>query len=232
MPGMPDVIQKSPIMRRFELFSQNPDAGTLNKAINRLGGDKNLPDNQLLKIAEDLGFYDAAHPSTHFRQHWLGLPPNPDPFWPTIQQDVNDKIRAGMLKACQLLRDTGDPLEVWWAMSGAEGTTEFQVSVTNFGARILVIFHTPMVPCDEPLKDSRYTWIVTNDDMGNVVTRKAQVPQSAEPPEAPIQALRGPRKLVAKQPTRRPGPGPKKRKLARKTKPAKKRAGKSAKRKR
>ena len=213
MPGMPDLMQKSPIMRRFELFSRMPgsqNSQRLADAINRLGGDPTAPDNQLLKIAEDLGFYDASHPSAHFRTHWLGLPPAADPFWPTIQQEVNDKIRAGMLKTCQLFQTTGHPVEFWWIMSGAEGTTDWQMSVTDFGERILAVFHTPTVPCDEPLKDSQFTWVVTTGDAGDVVTRPAKVPQSAEQPDPVGLALAAKRKVVAKRPKRHPVPGPKK----------------------
>jgi hypothetical protein len=210
---MPDIIQKSPVMQRFEWFSQipgNEDSDILKEAIKRLSGNANLPDNKLLKIALDLGFYADSAAAVHFRRHWLGEPPDPDPFWPTIQDTVNKVLRKGMLKACELYRDTGLPSEVWWAISGAEGTTDWQMTVSQYNGRILVVFHTPMVPCDATLVDSQRTWVILEDDTGDVVTRAAKVPLGSELPEPGAALRKKPHKKISKKPKRRPGHGPKK----------------------
>jgi len=230
MPAPPDPIQKSPVMQRFESFSQvpgNENSGILQQAISRLGGDPNLPNNQLLNIALDLGFYGDDTAAAHFRRHWLGEPPDAAPFWPTIQDKVNKVLRKGMLKACQLYRDTGYPAEVWWALSGAVGTTDWQMTVSQYQGRILVVFHTPMVaaPADAALVDSQWTWVIEEDEVsGEVVTRPAMVPEGSELPDYPVQAAalaKEKRKTSRKQPRRRPGHGPKTKKAAPRAKRAK-----------
>lgn len=231
MPGIPDVMQKSPVMHRFEAFSRvpgNQNSPIIAQAIARLGGNPADPNNDLLKIAIDLGFYANDAAAVHFRRHWLGRPPNPDPFWPTILPIVDGVLRQGMLKWCQLYRTTGLPAEFWWAASGDQGTLEFQMTVTRYGGRILVVFHTPMVPCAEPLQDSTRTSIIRME-AGAIVTRPTKVPVGSElpdpgAPEAAMRLVPPKKKRVAKKPPRRPGPRPPKKgvKRAKKTRVKKK----------
>jgi hypothetical protein len=241
---MPDLIQKSGIMQRFELFSNNPanqNSSIVTDAIARLGGNPALPNNDLLKIARDLGFYADDLAATHFRRHWLGRGGDAKPFWPTIQNTVNAVLRKGMLKACELYKQTGFPGEFWWVASGGIGTADFQMSVSVYRQRILVVFHTPLIPCDEPLVDSTRTFITLEDDTGTVVTRPAVVPAGSELPEPPplAQFAAGARRrVVARRPGRRPGPPPKgpkrpsKKRVVKKAPAKGKKRAKAAKRKR
>ena len=180
MPGMPDPIQKSGVMRRMEEFSgvpNNANSKRLKAAIASLQADPNGA--TLEAIANAGNFYDGSHKADHFRKHWLGEGPGADPFWPGIQEKVKKTLSSGMLKVAQLFQSTGKPCQFLWVMSGAEGTTDWWMSITEGSKTIVVIFHTPLVPCDLPLEDSKTVWVV-NGEKGSYTPRPVKVPANSE----------------------------------------------------
>ena len=182
MPGMPDPIQKSGVMQRMETFTADPanaSCGLLTAAINSLKADPN--GNALVAIATNSGFYGGANGANHFRKHWLGEGPDADPFWPGIQAKVKQTLRSGMLKTAQLFKSTAKPCQFLWVMSGAQGTTDWWMSITEGMKFIVVIFHTPLVPCDLPLEDSKTVWVV-NGDSGSFAPHPVKVPVGSEAP--------------------------------------------------
>ena len=182
MPGMPDPIQKSGVMRRFEEFSNTPANASSSDLANAIAALENDPTGAtLVAIAKGAKFYDTTKPEKHFQKHWLGEGPNPAPFWPGIQDKVKKTLRAGMLKAAKLFRDTKKPCQFLWVMSSPEGSTDWWMSVTEGAKTIVVIFHTPRVPCDEKLVDSTAVFIV-DGSTGSFAARPAKVPVGTEGP--------------------------------------------------
>lgn len=181
MPGMPDPIQKSGVMRRIEDFTGDPNnatSGDLTKIINALTADLN---GTSLAATARIKFYGGANPDTHFLKHWLGEGTGPNPFWPGIQPKVRKTLRAGMLKAAELFQAKKKPCQFLWVRSGPEGGTDWWMSITEGAKAIVVIFHTPNVPCDASLEDSKTVWIV-DGSTGNYTARPAKVPKGSELP--------------------------------------------------
>lgn len=182
MPGMPDPIQKSGVMQRIEVFTGNPanaSSGVITGVINALTADP--AGNALVAMATNGGFYGVSNSAEHFRRHWLGEGPNADPFWPGIQAKVKQTLRNGLLKVAQLYKATAKPCQFLWVMSGAEGTTHWWMSITEGVETIIVIFHTPLVPCSLPLVDSETVWVVDGDS-GSFQPRPVKVPAGSEAP--------------------------------------------------
>lgn len=183
MPGMPDPIQKSGVMRRFEDFTKDPSnastspSSLLQKAIEALQGDPN--GHTLVAIAKVAKFYDGTNRETHFEKHWLGEGSNPAPFWPGIQDKVKKTLRAGMLTAATLFQKKKKPCQFLWVMSAPEGSTDWWMSVTEGPTTIVVIFHTPRVPCDQNLVDSKSVFII-DGSTGSFAARPAKVPVGTE----------------------------------------------------
>ncbi len=180
MPGMPDPIQKSGVMRRMEEFSGVPNharSKRLQEAIDSLKADPNGA--TLEAVAKAGNFYDASHNSDHFRKHWLGEGSGADPFWPGIQEKVKKTLSSGMLKAAELFQSTCKPCQFLWVMSGDEGTTDWWMSITEGSNVIVVIFHTPRVPCDLALEDSKTVWVVDGAG-GSYTARPVKVPVNSE----------------------------------------------------
>ncbi|MDX2166548.1 MAG: hypothetical protein SF182_05770 [Deltaproteobacteria bacterium] len=192
MPGMPDIILKSPVMGRFETFTKGvansaAKQAKLQTAIARLAN----PADSLVQIAVDLKFYSDKAAADHFERHWLGVGMNPTPFWPSIPSaKITAIIRGGMLQVCQLVDDTWLPAEFWWVMSGQPGTGDWQMSVSKGANQITAIFHTPVVPCGNiPLEEAPNTWVVL--DEAGVKTRHAMRPV---PPAAKKKPKKPPKK--------------------------------------
>jgi hypothetical protein len=182
MPGMPDPIQKSAVMRRIEKFTDDPanaSSGVITGVINALTADP--AGNALVAMATNGGFYGGPNSPDHFRRHWLGENPNADPFWPGIEAKVKQTLRSGILKVAQLFKATAKPCQFLWVMSGPEGSTEWWMSITEGLRTIVVIFHTPLVPCDLPLEDSKTVWVV-NGASGSFDPKPVKVPVGSETP--------------------------------------------------
>ncbi len=182
MPGMPDLIQKSGVMRRMEIFSQVPsNAGSalLDTVIDGLQADPN--GDALDAIAIGGGFYGDDTAAEHFRKHWLGKGPDAAPFWPTIQDKVKKTLRNGMLQVAQTFQATAKPCQFLWVMSGPEGSTDWWMSVTEGETSIVAIFFTPLVPCDYELEDSKTVWVVKEQN-GDYTPRPVKVPRWSEQP--------------------------------------------------
>jgi hypothetical protein len=169
-------------MQRMEKFAADPanaSSGGLTGVINALTADTD--GNTLVAIASNGGFYGGPHSADHFRKHWLGEGPNPEPFWPGIQVKVKKSLRSGMLKAAQLFKSTKKPCQFLWVMSGEEGTTKWWISITEGSKTITVIFHTPLVPCDLELEDSKTVFVVDGDS-GSFEPTPVKVPKGSEAP--------------------------------------------------
>ena len=203
MPGMPDVILKSPIMHRFETFTAGVKSSArkrtkLQKAITRLSD----PNDSLVDIALDLDFYSSKAAAEHFEKHWLGLDPLVPTFWPTLTpQPITTIIRLGLLKVCRLVKSSKLPAEFWWVMSGVNGTTDWEMSVSKGKRQITVMFHTPQIPCAVKIEDSPRTWISLNQfdpnsGLSTVLLRPAKQP--ARPPKKP--KAKAKKKKKAKRP--------------------------------
>src|SRR5262245_13557955 len=121
MPGMLDIILKAPIFDRLEAASNVPGAQNdppLDKIIKSL---KDRTDG-LVDIGLYMGFYGSSQQAEHLKKHWLNDPPG-DGFW----QGINTEpiIRAGLLKAAQVFKQHGRGLEIYWAMSGSQASTDW-----------------------------------------------------------------------------------------------------------
>jgi hypothetical protein len=178
---MPDVLQRAPILRRLAKASRVPGAHNspiLADIINRLKNPTG-PQDDMLALAIEKGFYANAAAGEHFRKHWIDDPPGSG-FWPGLPTKAI--ISQALLKVCELFRDTGFPIEFFWAISGDQGTDRFEVTVAEcHGAKVLVVtFHTPAVPCNVATKAAPNLW-VTREEFGAVVTRNILIPDVPVP---------------------------------------------------
>lgn len=185
MPGMPDILQRAPVLRRLAKASRVPGAHTspiLTNIINRLKNPAG-PQDDLLAIALDKGFYANAAAASHFKKHWLDDPCGSG-FWPGLP--TKKVISAALLKVCELFQKTGYPIEFFWAVSGEQATDRFEVTIAECtGAKVLVVtFHTPAVPCNVATKPAPNLW-VTRDEFGTIVTRNILIPDVAPPVVTP-----------------------------------------------
>lgn len=176
MPGMPDILQRAPVLRRLAKASRVPGANAspiLTNIITRLKNPAG-PQDDLLALALEKGFYANAAAADHFRKHWLDDPPGSG-FWPGLP--TKKVIAAALLKTCELFKQTGFPIEFFWAVSGEQATDRFEVTIAQCdGSKVLVVtFHTPAVPCNVATKAAPNLW-VTRDEFGTVVTRNILIP--------------------------------------------------------
>lgn len=220
MPGMFDVILRAPVFGRLSRASRIPGAAAsplLADIITRLGD----PNDNMVDIAADMGFYSTPAQESHVRKDWLNEDPGGHPgFWPTIRTEPI--MRAGLKVACERFRDTGKPLEFLWVMSGDQYSTTFEVSITECRDIVLVVFHTPPAPCLETPANSQSMWIVRYG-VGNVLeSRPVKIPLSLFPDPPPVPSART---VVAKKPPKKkrrkkpsPTPPPKKRKTKKRPK--------------
>jgi hypothetical protein len=207
---MPDLLLKAPVFGRIAKASRVPGANTnplLDQIIDRLEADPTQPQNRLAQIAIDFGFYKDAQHAEHLAKHWLDDPPGTG-FWPGILE-VEEIIRKGMALALKKFRETGRPLEFFWVISGDQNSDRFEMSVSLCRKVIVVMFHTPQVPCNVPTKFSDRIWLARKES-GSVITRAALVPDVPQPVSAAkVKAAK--KKPRVKQPKKPKGPGPKKR---------------------
>ncbi len=181
MPGMPDLILRAPVFGRLTKASRVKGAHTsplLDKLIKRLQGDPSLPENKLVKIAVDHGFYADAAQAEHVKKDWLNDPPGGG-FWPSI--DTESIIRKGLLTLCEQFKATGKPIEVFWVISGDQNTSRWEMSISVCRSIIVVMFHTPQFPCFVPTRQSNSMWIARLES-NTAVSRPVLEPV---PPAAP-----------------------------------------------
>ena len=92
---------------------------------------------------------------------------------------------AALLAACLSCRWTpaGSPRirQFLWVMSAPEGSTDWWMSITEGAKTIVVIFHTPRVPCDAQLEDSQSVFVVDGAS-GSYSARPVKVPVGTEAP--------------------------------------------------
>jgi hypothetical protein len=193
---MLDIILKAPVFDRLEKASRLPGAHKhpyVKKIIKRLKD----PNDNVAQIALDMGFYsDAAH-AVHLQQHWLNQPPNPQAFWGGI--DTPTLMRLGLLKACEVFQKYGLPFEFFWVMSGAATTNDWEVTVSLCDKSTLVVFHTPRVPCQLPMKASKTMWVTLDDPVAGVIqTRPVNLPVDPLFPKFPSEE-KPPRKSSGKK---------------------------------
>ncbi len=219
MPGMLDIILKAPVFGRLEKASRVPGAPSnplLDEIISRLE-DPADPDNGLVQIARDMGFYSSEAQAVHLKEHWLNDPPG-NGFWQGI--DTEPIIRKGLAKACRLFRDHGRPMEFFWVMSGSQNTSDWEMSISLCHRTTLIIFHTPRVACQLQPVDSDTMWLSLEEN-GAVVLRPVHLPDDGL--VQPILEEKKPKKRQKKKPHKKgPKPGPKKGKAGKK-KPARRR---------
>jgi hypothetical protein len=212
---MLDIILKAPVFGRLEKASRVPGAHynpLLDEIIDRLE-DPSDPDNSLVQIARDMGFYSSEAHAVHLKEHWLNDPPG-NGFWQG--NDTEPIIRKGLAQACRLFRDHGRVMEFFWVMSGSQNASEWQMSVSLCHRTTLVIFHTPRVPCDLQPVDSDTMW-VSLEENGAVVLRPVHIPEDGL--VQPVSAKKGKKKHHKKGPK----PGPKKGKKGGRKKAARRR---------
>jgi hypothetical protein len=172
---MPDLILKAPVFGRFARASRIKGAHKnpfLDEIIRRLEADPSKPENKLVKIARDMGFYASDAQAEHVKRDWLNDPPGGG-FWPAV--DTEAILRQGLLAACRKFRETGLPLEFFWVISGDQNTTRWEISISQCPECIVVMFHTPQFPCFVPTEASDSMWIVRPEG-GAVICRPVQVP--------------------------------------------------------
>ena len=209
MPGMLDLILKAPVFGRLERASRIPGAHTnplLDEIIDRLE-DPTAPNNGLVQIAQDMGFYSTAAQAVHLKEHWLNDPPG-NGFW----QGINTEpiIRKGLAKACRVFRKHGHPFEFYWVMAGSQNASEWQMSISLAHKTTLVIFHTPRVPCQLPEVDSKTMWLSLEEN-GAVVVRPVHIPDDPlAPPEPDGKKHKKHHKKKKHDKKKGPKPGPKK----------------------
>jgi hypothetical protein len=182
---MPDLILKAPIFGRISKASRIPGSSAdarLGQMIARLDADPTQPQNKLVQIGLDFGFYSSAQQAEHLSKHWLDDPPGAG-FWAGLPE-VEEIIRKGLSLALKKFRDTGLPLEFFWVISGDENSDRFEISVSVCATVIVVIFHTPQVPCNVTTEHSHNIWLA-RFETGSVITRKAIVPRVPAPPIQP-----------------------------------------------
>lgn len=208
MPGMLDLILKAPVFGRLERASRvngAQDSPLLDEIITRLE-DTTDPNNGLVQIARDMGFYASDAQAVHLKEHWLNDPPG-NGFWQGI--DTEPIIRKGLAKACRVFRKHGRPFEFYWVMAGSQNASEWQMSISLAHKTTLVIFHTPRVPCQLPEIDSETMWLSLEEN-GAVVVRPVHVPNDPLAPPEPDEKKHGKHHKKKKPHKKAPKPGPKK----------------------
>lgn len=203
MPGMPDILQRAPVLRRLAKASRVPGAKSspiLTDLITRLKNPVG-PQDDLLALAVEKGFYANAAAADHFRKHWLDDPPG-NGFWSGLP--TKTVIAAALLKTCELFQQTGYAIEFFWVISGEQGTDRFEVTIAQCdGPKVLVVtFHTPAVPCNVATKAAPNLW-VTRDEFGTVVTRNILIPDTPAPVAPAATSAPAAKKKAPPRPKRR-----------------------------
>lgn len=206
MPGMTDLILRAPVFRRLAKASRIPGAADnplIDLIIQRLEGNSTLPQNKLVQIALDFGFYQDDAQAAHLKRDWLNQGTGPG-FWPTI--DTEAIIRKGMVTVLQKFQEKKRPLELFWVISGDSDTDRWEMTVSVCRRVIVVMFHTPYMPCFVPTQNSE-TMFVIRRESGTVVSRPVLEPK---PPAALPKAKATAPKKKKKKGKKAPPKGPKK----------------------
>jgi hypothetical protein len=206
MGGMPDLIVKAPVFARLEAWTRAPgnwQSSVLDSIINRLTGPVNDPANGLVQIGIDFGFYADLAKTEHLRNDWFNEGGNG--FWQNVA-DVEGIMRKGLAKTCELFKQTGKPVELFWVISSSDqNDSRWEMSTSICNEILLVIFHTPQAPCDTPTKDNDWTWISKLNKQGKPVTHKAKLPD----PEGTASASKSTKKKSGGSKTKAKAPGAK-----------------------
>lgn len=148
MPGLPDLILKAPVFARLEALSRDTafwgnkaSKDRLNQIVVDLGGSVKT----LLDISKSGWIYDSD-PTEHFEKHWLNS--TNDGYWKNMQLKVNEVLRAGMKRACEIFiaNNYAIPFEYYWVISGDTNSSRWEMSLSEGPDQVTVIFHTPQTP--------------------------------------------------------------------------------------
>jgi len=148
VPGIPDWIMKPKVFERMEILSRNTALWQSQVARDKLKAvvadlaDTSTTAKPIIDIAKGAWLYDADS-TEHFHRHWLNR--DKDGYWKNIQNQVDAVLRAGMRQVCEMFIASGysRPFEYLWVISGAEGSTEWRMSICEGPSQVTVIFQTP-----------------------------------------------------------------------------------------
>lgn len=172
-----EPLQPIRFVERLSQESRHRREYDLDKILDALASGRPLVD-----VAKDYGMVSNAAEEAFLRSHWYNEDGNG--WWK--DWPVQEIMRAGVVRALELMRTLDLPIDAYWAPGGDRFAVSIAVS-PKVGERdregvILMILHTPPTPPDASivegdLVDDENISIIEADKDGNVVTRPCRRPR-------------------------------------------------------